>query len=150
TLISGSQDRTVRLWETQTGRELRVFSGHQGAITAVAFAPVAGLVASGDADNTIHLWEAKTGKELHRFTRLPAQPDQRRGIRSLDFSPDATVLFAGHADGTLQSWATRSGKPLRTIQGFQKLATAAALSPEGTVLACAGSDEDWYRNGDGS
>src|SRR5687767_1828584 len=54
-LASGSDDRTVKLWETQTGKLLRTIEGHQGVIYSVAFEPQGDTLASGGHGNTVKL-----------------------------------------------------------------------------------------------
>ena len=56
-IISGSSDMTARLWDVQTGSELRRFSGHTGAVNGVAFSPNSRYVLTGSADGTARLWD---------------------------------------------------------------------------------------------
>src|SRR5262249_43125219 len=65
TLVSGSWDQTVKLWDVATGAELRTFKGHSAYIDTVAFSSDGTTLASGSQDKTIKLWDASTGKELH-------------------------------------------------------------------------------------
>src|SRR4051812_10614669 len=65
--VSGSYDRTLRLWTVATGKEVRRFEGHTKAITAVAFSPDGRQILSGSADNALRLWDRETGKEVLRF-----------------------------------------------------------------------------------
>src|SRR5262245_33131947 len=58
-LASGSHDRTVRLWDTQTGALKRALSGHALAVTSLAFSPDGKLLASGSADKSVRLWDAR-------------------------------------------------------------------------------------------
>src|SRR5262249_31314075 len=60
--LSGSEDRTVRLWEVSSGRELRRFEGHQAAVSGVAFAPDGRRAMSGSHDRTLRLWDIESGK----------------------------------------------------------------------------------------
>src|SRR5947207_15480611 len=61
-LASSGNDNLVRLWEPQTGREVRRLTGHTGWVNTVTFAPDGKTLASGSADGTVRLWETATGK----------------------------------------------------------------------------------------
>ena len=56
-LASGSDDKTVRLWEVDSGQELRRFQGHASGVWSVAFSPDGRRLASGSSDQTVRLWE---------------------------------------------------------------------------------------------
>jgi len=58
TLASGSNDYTVKLWDVNSGRELRSLEGHSRSVNAVAFSPDGRTLASGSADGQVRLWDA--------------------------------------------------------------------------------------------
>ena len=64
TLATGSWDRTVKLWDVTTGKELATLKGHTDAVSSVAFAPDGKTLATGSVDQTVKLWDVTTGKEL--------------------------------------------------------------------------------------
>ena len=64
TLASASQDKTVKLWDVATGKQLATLQGHTAEISAVAFSPDGKTLASGEHDKTIKLWDVASGKEL--------------------------------------------------------------------------------------
>jgi WD domain, G-beta repeat len=64
TLASGSQDNTIKLWNLDTGKELRTLQGHQSFVSSVSFSPDGKTLASGSRDNTIKLWNRETGWDL--------------------------------------------------------------------------------------
>ena len=62
TFLSGSEDNTVRVWDSATGQCLRVCEGHSGSVHSVAFAPDGKTFLSGSGDGTIRVWSAETGE----------------------------------------------------------------------------------------
>ena len=63
-VASGSDDKTVRLWDTATGAVLQTLSGHSSSVTSVALSLDSKLVASGSKDETVRLWDAVAGAVL--------------------------------------------------------------------------------------
>jgi hypothetical protein len=62
--LSGSEDHTLKLWQVDSGREIRTFKGHSDIVAAVAFSPDGKLALSGSSDSTTRLWNIQTGKEV--------------------------------------------------------------------------------------
>jgi len=62
--LSGSYDETLKLWQVESGREIRTFKGHSDQVKAVAFSPDGKLALSGSRDGTTRLWNIQTGKEI--------------------------------------------------------------------------------------
>jgi len=60
-LVSGSEDKTVKLWDVQTGGVVKTFSGHTSVIWSVSISADCTKIASGSSDNTINLWDIQTG-----------------------------------------------------------------------------------------
>ena len=64
-IVSGSFDRTIRIWDAETGKALsEPFKGHTSYVLSVGFSPDGVRIVSGSYDNTIRIWDAKTGKAL--------------------------------------------------------------------------------------
>ena len=63
-LASASRDRTVKIWDSATGKELFALKGHAGGSRCVAFSPDGQRLASGSSDKTVRIWDSATGKEL--------------------------------------------------------------------------------------
>jgi WD40 repeat protein len=57
TALSGSYDKTLKLWEVPTGKELRTFTGHADQVLSVAFSPDGRTALSGSTDKTLKLWD---------------------------------------------------------------------------------------------
>ncbi len=97
-LLSGGQDKTLRLWDVATGKELANFEGNEAPVCSVAITPDGRYAVSGSRDMTVHLWEIATAKMEREFTgRKPITP-------ILGYAPVA-LSFDG-------KWlATTDGKP---------------------------------------
>ncbi len=94
-LASGSADSKLLLWETQTGKLLRVLEGHTDTIVNVTFAMQAGLLASKSLDNTIRLWDCETWETL---AVIPTLPHEKVLNSALTFHPKLPLLAAGGGD----------------------------------------------------
>ena len=60
-LVTGSEDKTVRIWNASAGKELAVLLGHEGWVTSVSFSPDGTRFATASGDRTIRIWDADTG-----------------------------------------------------------------------------------------
>ncbi|KAK5651140.1 hypothetical protein OQA88_13234 [Cercophora sp. LCS_1] len=89
TLASGSDDRTIRLWDTATGTHQQTLEGHSGSVWAVAFSPDGKTLASGSDDETIRLWDAATG------THQQTLQGHSGHVTAVAFSPDGKTLASG-------------------------------------------------------
>jgi WD40 repeat protein len=97
TVASGSEDKTVILWDTETKKERATLSGSKGSV-AVRCCPDGKLLASwSEADPTVRLWNVATGKQVGA---LPG----KAGVTALSFTPDGKSLAAVGTDGKVQLW----------------------------------------------
>jgi len=113
-IASGSYDGTVRLWDVQTGKEIRRLEAHRKAWTmgvlSVAFSPDGRSIASGDHDGTVQLWDVQTGREIRR---LEGHTDS---VMSVTFSPDGRLIASGGWDETVRLWDVETGKEIRRLE----------------------------------
>jgi WD40 repeat protein len=65
--LSGSYDKTIRLWNIESGREIRRFEGHTNHVISVSFSHDGRYALSGSDDHTIRLWDIESGREIRRF-----------------------------------------------------------------------------------
>jgi serine/threonine protein kinase/sugar lactone lactonase YvrE len=133
-LASGSDDRTIKLWEVATGRQVRTLAGHIYNVTSVAFSPDGRHLASGSWDRTVKLWEVATGNEVRTLT------GHADGVSSVAFSPDGRYLASGSWDRTVKLWEVATGSEVRTLIGHTDGVRSVTFSPDGTYVASAGGD----------
>ena len=57
-IVSGGEDKTIRIWDSHTGKQIRVFEGHSAALSSVAVCPDGKKIVSGGRDLTLKIWNA--------------------------------------------------------------------------------------------
>jgi serine/threonine protein kinase len=116
------------------GATLLTYHGHTSAITALAWSPSGGRVASGAWDCAIHIWESTTSSLLQRYQGHIA------GITALAWSPDKHYLASGSDDGVIHIWNPSTGQTKFTYNGHTQAITALAWSADSAHLASASTD----------
>ena len=133
-VASAGDDKTVRLRDVASGKEIRQLEGHQYQVHCVAFSPDGKMVASGGEDRTVRLWDVASGKEIRQFLGFGDL------VWSVSFSPDGKMLASAGFDRTVRLWDVASGKEVRQLQGHQDRVYAGIFSPDGKMFASAGED----------
>ncbi|PQE16116.1 hypothetical protein CJF30_00011140 [Rutstroemia sp. NJR-2017a BBW] len=140
-VVSGSEDRTVRLWDTATGQQiLPPLEGHSSWVNSVAFSTDGKQIVSGSSDRTVRLWDTATGKPI-----LPPLEGHTGWVNSVAFSPDGTQIVSGSYDQTVRLWDAATGKPiLPLLEGHTGEVNSVAFSSDGKQVV-SGSDDRTVR-----
>ncbi|MGA9767415.1 MAG: caspase family protein [Blastocatellia bacterium] len=128
-VASASSDKTVRLWEVQTGRMLRVFDYHKDSVTSIVFSPDGKTIVSGSLDKTVAICDVKSGRLIRSLV------DHGDEVNSVAFSPDGKIIASGSRDETINLWNAANGEVIHTIEGSASEVRAVAFSPDGKTLA---------------
>ena len=134
-LASGADDRTVRIWDLESG-ESRVLRGHEGWVRSVAYSPDGRHLASGADDRTVRIWDLESGES--RVLR-----GHEGWVTSVAYSPDGRHLASGAYDRTVRIWDLESGES-RVLTGHEGWVRSVAYSPDGRHLA-SGADDSTVR-----
>ena len=134
TLASGSSDKTIRLWDTTTGKHIQKLSGHTDAVSSLAFSPDGATLVSGSWDKTIRLWDTTTGEHIQKLS------GHSGGVSSLAFSPDGTTLASGSWDKAIL-WDAATGKHTRSLKRHTKQIDGLMFGFDGATLVSLSQDK---------
>lgn len=144
--LTGHEDHSVRLWDVDSGQEIRRFEGHQETVRSVALsrdgkrALSAGGADRDDGDIAkidcqVRLWNVATGQLERSFT------EHKQRVVSVVFSRDGARALSASVDGNIYVWETATGKRTRHLQTDGHL-TCATLFPDGQRVLAGGSQAD--------
>jgi WD40 repeat protein len=122
--LSASRDKTLELWNLESGRRLRKFEGHGSSVTAVAVLPDGKRALSGSDDKTLKLWDLETGQCLRTFARHTGR------VTAIAVLPDGKRAVSGNWK-TFKFWNLETGECLRTFEGDSCSVNTFALSVDG-------------------
>ena len=123
--LTGGYDKTARLWEVATGKEIRRLEGHSDGVTSVAFSPDGRWALTGSLDKIARLWDVATGQEIRRLEGHSSQ------VTSVAFSPDGRWALTGSWDKTARLWDLSTGQEIQRLEGHSDHVTSVAFSADG-------------------
>ena len=123
-VVTGSHDKTARLWDVKTGAEIHSFEGHSAEINSVAVSPNGSYILTGSDDETARLWSVDTGKELRSFQHSAP-------VKTVAFMPNSTHVLTVDVKGVVHLWDVKTGTELRKFATFSESIWAAAVSSDG-------------------
>jgi len=133
-LATGGKDKTVRLWDMRTGKQLAGLSAHADAVNSVAFSPNGRMIATASDDTTVKLWNVAPPQPIATLRGHTKQ------VSGLAFSPDGTTLATASSDKTVRLWNVQSRRTVATLRGHTQDVYCVAFSPDGNILASSGTE----------
>ena len=123
----------IWIYDARPGKvkELDLFTGHTGEVTALAFSPDGATLASANWDGTLYLWNAVTGEQLFTLE------GHKGGVRSIAFSPDGKTVASGSNDKTVRLWDAKTGNYKSTLSDNMLSHSFVAFAPDGEIFAFA-------------
>jgi WD40 repeat protein len=133
-IVTGSEDRTAKVWDARTGTALLELKGHTDGVLSVSFSPDGTrIVTGGGFDQTAKVWDARSGTALLRLK------GHTGGVMSVSFSPDgARIVTGGGYDQTAKVWDARTGTALLELKGHTGGVMSVSFSPDGTRIVTGG------------
>lgn len=132
-LASGSFDKTIKLWQLETGQPIYTLADRLKGVFALAVSPDGKMLVSGSWDEKIELWNLETGTLIRNLIQPQAS------VRSLAISPDSQTLIGGSLDRSIFLWSLPDAVVTKTILDREPVAVI-SLSADGKILASTGDD----------
>ncbi|KAI9339810.1 hypothetical protein DFJ73DRAFT_762802 [Zopfochytrium polystomum] len=142
-IVSGGEDKTIRLWDARTGRGIRTLEGHHNTVNAVAVSADGMWIVSGSKDTTVRVWDVQSGRcvvvlEGHTLS-----------VNCVAIAADGRRIVSGSDDRTVKVWEVDLEERLEQVLGGVKTEAheghgdavrAVVVSEDGRFVASAGSD----------
>ena len=133
--LTGGADKTVRLWDVETGNCLRIFEGHEHYVWTVAWSPDQRRLLSGSDDGSVRLWDVESGCCVHVFG------DRIGDVCGVTWSPDQRYALTGSSDKIMRLWDVETGRCLRIFKGHTGAAFGMAWSPDQRYILTGSNDK---------
>ncbi len=137
-VASGGADRTVRLFDAESGQLVLSLKGHRDAVTACLFSPTDELLLTLCKDRSASLWSLAKGELIHTFA------DPLITYTAVAFQPEGSLVLLGTADGSLSLFDRRSGAMATFARSGSAPITACGYTRDGSLIFSADADR-WLR-----
>lgn len=128
----------IQVWDLESGKNTRKFSGHAAEVHAVACSPDGSRVASTDGAGTVRIWDFNEGKLLFTLTgkKYPDDPPSESiSTEGLAFTPDGRFIVTEANDVKARVWDVAQGVELRMVPDHDGTTASISISPNGTLAA---------------
>jgi WD40 repeat protein/serine/threonine protein kinase len=132
-LATARGDRTVKVWDLDSGKEVLTVPEHQDRVYCVAYSSDGALAASADLSGRILIWESGSGRVVQRIKASAS-------VLSISFHPTGRQLAAAADTRTVKIWDCASGLPVQSLSGQNSMSLSVAFSPDGNRLATGNDD----------
>eukprot|EP01114_Cavostelium_apophysatum_P021718 TRINITY_DN7651_c0_g1_i2.p1 TRINITY_DN7651_c0_g1~~TRINITY_DN7651_c0_g1_i2.p1 ORF type:complete len:878 (-),score=259.44 TRINITY_DN7651_c0_g1_i2:6-2639(-) len=133
-LASGSQDRTIKLWNTQNMKLIGTLSGHRRGVWCVEFSPVEQVLASSSGDTTIRLWS------ISDLTCLKTFEGHTNTVLRVSFINSGMQLISSGSDGLLKLWTIKTNECVNTFDDHTDKVWALAVRKDENEIISGGPD----------
>lgn len=154
-IVSSSVDKTIRIWNVATGKELTVLKGHTDPVSSVAISLDGSIIVSSSFDKTVRVWDAEKGRELKSLV------GHVNPINCVDISPDGKHVVTGSMDRddtemfnivtfrtdtvtddqTIRIWDVDSGQECNYLERYASSINSVAFSPDGKYIVSTSKDQ---------
>jgi WD40 repeat protein len=132
--VSASEDRTLQVWDLESGRALRTLEGHAAFVACVAVTADDRRAVSGSGDNTLKVWDLESGRALRTLEGHASY------VYGVAVTADGQRAVSASEDRTLKVWDLESGRALCTLEGHASYVYGVAVTSDGQRAVSASWD----------
>jgi len=132
-VISGSFGGTLKVWDLESGRELRTMEGLGEPVAGIAVTPDGKQVVAASPCG-IKVWDLESGRDLREWE------GHRDSVTCVAVTPDGKQVVSASPHGTLTVWGLESGRDLRILEGHSDSVNAVVVTPDGKRVISASRD----------
>ncbi len=136
--LTGSEDRSLKLWDTETGARLQTFTGHEKPVTSVYLHPEGRHALSGSEDLTLRLWDLETGRCVQIVT---TEREHTLSITAVSLCTVSRFALSASQDNTFRLWDLEEGRRIRDFSGHTEPVTSIRLSHDGRHVLTGSKDQ---------
>ena len=108
-VVSGSRDRSAKLWQVNTGREVRSFLGHEGSVNCIDFSSDGKFIITSSGDRTAKIWDVVTGREIF------STPPEEKFLTAVAFSPDMRFFITAGYPDQAKVWDFKTKRLIKVV-----------------------------------
>ncbi|ETO16130.1 WD repeat-containing protein, partial [Reticulomyxa filosa] len=113
-IVSSSSDKTINLWNVESGEILKQFKGHSDRVMRAKFSPNDKFIISCSLDDTIRIWDIKTGIEWKILK------EHSHHVNDITYLPDGQTIVSCSSDNTIRLWNVESRKRIQILEGHSQ------------------------------
>src|SRR5271157_2027485 len=133
--VSASEDKTLKVWNLETGEALKTLEGHSGAVHGVVVTPDGKRAVSASGDKTLKVWNLKTGEAIQTLEGHPGF------VHGVAVTPDGKRAISASWDFRLGVWDLETGRAIQTLVGHRFYVHGVTVTPDGKSAVSASWDE---------
>lgn len=134
-LASGSYDKTIKIWNIDSGKSIRTLRGHTHWVQSITFSSDGQTLVSGSLDKTIKIWNVNTGDCLNTLKEHTGY------VRAVACSSQRNILVSSAIDQAIKIWDINTGECIKTLQGYSNCIWSVSFSSNDKIIAGGSSDK---------
>ena len=134
-IVSGSQDKTVKVWDMESGQCIHTLNDHNKDVTSVCVSPDGRRIVSGSSDATVRVWDMESGQCIHTLM------GHVESVLSVCMTPDGRHIVSGSYDEKIYVWDMESKDRIHKLSNFFSSAVrSVCVTPDGRHIV-SGNDQ---------